>query len=45
MDFTITAEFTGMCILIVEDKLRIPDPIEANRVAAGGLLVSYGKCV
>ncbi|MDZ7807382.1 MAG: glycoside hydrolase family 2 TIM barrel-domain containing protein [Gracilimonas sp.] len=27
--------------LVVEDKLRIPDPIEANRVAAGGLLVSY----
>ena len=27
--------------LVVEDKLRIPDPVEANRVAAGGLLVSY----
>ena len=27
--------------LVVEDKLRIPDAVEANRTAAGGLLVSY----
>lgn len=27
--------------LIVKDQLRISDPIEANRVAGGGILVSY----
>ncbi|MEX0844216.1 MAG: glycoside hydrolase family 2 TIM barrel-domain containing protein [Balneolaceae bacterium] len=29
--------------LVVKDKLRISDPIEADRVAAGGIFVSYEK--